>query len=978
MKMITKLLFIIQIALLLGYSDANAQQETIDNYGKEFYFAFMPNYHNGRSQFDPLIIFITSSKPTKGELSFRNALGNIQIEPFTIDENNGLAKIEINSGTGELTGQNNSGRRRDDGGDTETISNKSFHLVADDDVAVVIHSEADKSSDACLVYPVDALGQNYFVFSYESNFYSQISTFQTTPSQFCVVATEDNTTIEFTPSASTFRFGLTPQRVQLEKGEVYLVQADILNGTTTVGNSDLTGTRIISDKPVAVFGGHQRANIPYEVYASRDFLLSQMIPLEAWGRDVFVVPFAEPSVIRTDDYDVNRITVAYDNTTLYVGGDEYATLNQGDVITRDISEAFYIEGDNPIRASLYKRSTNANANSNQTFSESDPFMVLFPPKQQFLREYNFINVDLPNYTRHFVSVIIPTENINSLKIDGNLVSADFKPVNGIDYSYANILVDAGGHNITADTTFGLCVYGYGRTVSYGYVGGLGLEETDWTPPNYSLLSNDCSTASFSFSEKLSQDTGLDSIVYTKIQNIDINVVNDDAVNYSAELNIIDEYQDGLVELYAKDVDGSKTKKSILIEGFTITLTTNGIYEFTDLKTDTVKPNRSYCQEVTITNYGIVKKSIKEIELADGAMFTLSSLPDSIAAGESLTFEICYQSNLDFGFYADTLRFKNDCFEEDLAAISYYFAEDKKPPQLTQTQKECGDGILLASEALYDQYGFGKYEEIETNNINVTEIRNDIDNIELGLELIDPLKDGTYTFWFEDLYGNDTTYNGILQGFTADFVRNSENEAVVLPATSVGNSACQEIMIENNGLLPITLEQITLRDKYNFFIPQSQLPLVVPPDTALPLLICFYDEEPTDENVADLIQMTFNCLEKDITIEGKTEEVIIYTNSRCDYEYRIRFDKVPYVFSAEPAYPNPAQEQASMVVSVDKPRNMTIDIINNQGVRYRYFEENMQKGDYNMDLDISDLPTGSYIIEIISEEKRITQKLLINK
>jgi hypothetical protein len=311
-------------------------------------------------------------------------------------------------------------------------------------------------------------------------------------------------------------------------------------------------------------------------------------------------------------------------------------------------------------------------------------------------------------------------------------------------------------------------------------------------------------------------------------------------------------------------------------------------------------------------------------------------------------------------------------------VSYFLPEDNNPPELTQTQNVCGDGALLASETFDTQYGFGEYEQLDAINVTVSELRRDPDNIELGLQLIDPLKDGTYTIRFEDLAGNDTIYSGILQGFTADFVRNSEDEAVVLPSTSIGNSACQEIMIENKGLLPITLEQITLRDKYNFFIPQSQLPLTVPPDTALPIQICFYDEEPTDENVADLIQMTFNCLEKDITIEGKTEEVLVYTNSRCDYEYRIRFDKVPYVFSAEPAYPNPAQEQASMVVSVDKTRNMTIDIVNNQGDRYRYFEENLQKGDYNMDLDISDLPSGSYIIEIISEEKRITQKLLINK
>jgi len=120
------------------------------------------------------------------------------------------------------------------------------------------------------------------------------------------------------------------------------------------------------------------------------------------------------------------------------------------------------------------------------------------------------------------------------------------------------------------------------------------------------------------------------------------------------------------------------------------------------------------------------------------------------------------------------------------------------------------------------------------------------------------------------------------------------------------------------------------------------------------------------------------LEKDIVVQGKTEEVVTFSDSKCDYEYRIRFDNVPFIFSVEAAYPNPTGEQVNMVVSVDKTRNTTIDLISNNGERFRYLNEVLQKGDYNINLDLSEMPTGNYIIEIISEENRITQKLLINK
>jgi len=977
MKMITKLLFIIQITLLLGYSITQGQEEELDNYGKEFYAAFMPNFHNFGSD-SKVYIFVSAKTATTGKIEY---IGNNGLEnsiDFTISEPNEVTTFSFSYSTLELEGQNNSGRQNRFGGDVEIPLQKSVRITSEEDIAVVIFSAADLTSDACLLYPVDGLGKNYFVFSYESNFYETNRTFGTTPSQFCVIATEDGTAVKIEPSVSTFRNGLEEQNIILNQGEVYLVQADILNGSTSKGASDLTGTRVTSDKKIAILGGHQRATIPYPNYGSRDFLVSQMIPLESWGRDVFVIPFEEPSGgVTSLSNDINRITVAYDDTDIYVGGELYQNMNKGEIITREITEAYYLEADKPIRASLYKKSSQSNVNQTG-FSKSDPFMVLFPPRKQFLQEYNFINAELDSLGEHFASVIVPTADINSLRLDGERVVADFKPIFGINYSYAHLKVSEGGHNIYADVPFGICVYGYSFANSYGYVGGIGLRGLDWTPPEFTSEDIGCFDKSVIFTEKYIQDSGIDSVVFNELINIDYTETTLTKELYTASFSLADKYQDGVVDMYVKDREGSKEKQEFIIEGFTLTLSSSNVYEFTNLETDTVKPFRSYCQDITITNYGVTDKSIKELALSVGKDFTLPPLPNKLAPGASYTFQICYESDLEFGLFTDTLRIKNDCFEEDLGVVSYFLPEDKNPPELTQTQNVCGDGNLLASETFDTQYGFGTYEQIDVNNVKITELRNELDNIELGLELIDPLKDGTYTILFEDLVGNDTTYNGILQGFTADFVRDSEDEVVVLPTTSVGNYACQEIMIENDGLLPITLEQITLRDKYNFFIPQSQLPLVVPPDTALPLLICFYDEEPTDENVADLIQMTFNCLEKDITIEGKTEEVLIYTNSRCDYEYRIRFDKVPYVFSAEPAYPNPAQEQASMVVSVDKPRNMTIDIVNNQGDRYRYFEENMQKGDYNMDLDISNLPTGSYIIEIISEEKRITQKLLINK
>ncbi|MER3328362.1 MAG: IgGFc-binding protein, partial [Candidatus Kapaibacterium sp.] len=332
MKIITKLTVFIIIALFLVAGSSFAQSG-IDNAGREFHFAYMPNWHAGNDS-DSLYVFISSRVPTRGTIEYTNRFNVTSSINFTINNPNQVQSISFEPFSYELLGQNNSGRILNSGGDVEQIRRNTFHLTSDDDVTVVIHNEARYTSDACLVYPVDALGKNYFVFSYESNFRSDFFSNQNTPSQFIVVGTEDNTNVTIEPTTNTLRNGTDTQNIVLNKGEVYLVQADVTNYNTTDPKSDLTGTRVKTDKRVAVFGGHQRANIPFTEYASRDYLLSQMIPLEAWGRDVFIVPFFQPGNIDNSDNDISKITVAYDDTQIFFAGVPFTKLNRGEKITQ--------------------------------------------------------------------------------------------------------------------------------------------------------------------------------------------------------------------------------------------------------------------------------------------------------------------------------------------------------------------------------------------------------------------------------------------------------------------------------------------------------------------------------------------------------------------------------------------------------------------------------------------------------------------
>ena len=55
--------------------------------------------------------------------------------------------------------------------------------------------------------------------------------------------------------------------------------------------NDLTGTRIITSKPVSVFSGHSYTGTPWNTYPY-SYLIEQMPPTTSWGNVYYVIPFA--------------------------------------------------------------------------------------------------------------------------------------------------------------------------------------------------------------------------------------------------------------------------------------------------------------------------------------------------------------------------------------------------------------------------------------------------------------------------------------------------------------------------------------------------------------------------------------------------------------------------------------------------------------------------------------------------------------
>jgi len=209
--------FLLCSAFLAGISLPAKSQTTA---GKDFWLGFMYNDSGIRKPIE-LTVYMSSPERTSGTISIP-AVGWKQ--EFAVEPGKGTSvRIPSDIGMARLS---------------ETIEPRAIHIETNDTIACFALNYSAQTSDASVILPSKALGREYRVMAYTANVF---------PSECMIVPTMDSTSIEITPSVSTLsgKRAQIPFTIKLSRGEEYQIQSD----------SDLTGTRIISSNPVAVFGG---------------------------------------------------------------------------------------------------------------------------------------------------------------------------------------------------------------------------------------------------------------------------------------------------------------------------------------------------------------------------------------------------------------------------------------------------------------------------------------------------------------------------------------------------------------------------------------------------------------------------------------------------------------------------------------------------------------------------------------------------
>jgi uncharacterized repeat protein (TIGR01451 family) len=419
------IIFALALLLTLTTTPASAQ----DSKGADFWLTFPGNLGPGE-----LSLFITGETATSGTVSIS---GLSFSAPFT-----------VTPGTVTTVGLPSSAELQS----SDTIQDLGIHVTASAEVTVYGLSRIRFTTDAYLGLPTDALGTDYINLGYQN-----VDIINGT--QFGMVATQDATTVTITPTVTTdgHTAGL-PYSINLNQGQTYLLR------NTDPAPADLSGTLIQSSKPVAVFGGHQCANIP-PGFLFCDHIAEELPPTTAWGKSFVSMPLAT----RTGG-DTFRVLASQDATTVTLNGATVATLNRGQLHEQVVSGPAQITADKPVLVMQYSNSSSFDGVT------SDPFQMMIPPSEQFLAGYT-VSTPASGFALNFINVVAPDAAAGTITLDGSAIpAASFTAIGASGFSGAQVPVDLGSHTLSGPLPFGVHSYGFSDFDSYGYPGGLSLSE----------------------------------------------------------------------------------------------------------------------------------------------------------------------------------------------------------------------------------------------------------------------------------------------------------------------------------------------------------------------------------------------------------------------------------------------------------------------------------------------------------------------
>ena len=386
-----------------------------------------------------LLLFVTTTEPVPVNFTVETLMGF----SFTgVATNNATTRVTLPSNfqvfSNSISERNKGIRVRAEEGRRIVVYGLNFH---------------PGSSDAFVALPCNRLA----VTEYEYYVISFLPLLTILPSTFLLVGCEDNTTIT-TPSST----------LTLNQMETYAMESL---------SNDLTGTRIVSDKPLSLFSNHECSFVPNSI-GFCDHLTEQVPPTVTWGRF-----FLSASFLGRTTGEIYRILASTDATDVTMNCTGIPEVLSFTLSNAGNWEEFFINDNN------FCSIESNNAILVFEFSlggaidgVGDPFVTMVPPVEQYSNNYVFSV--LSDFSTNFITVHVAPEFFQSDRIFVDSMSLENSSFTEV-YCTGSVIcgfitqvpLQPGEHRLfhqDADARIGITAYGFNSFNSYGYAGGLRL------------------------------------------------------------------------------------------------------------------------------------------------------------------------------------------------------------------------------------------------------------------------------------------------------------------------------------------------------------------------------------------------------------------------------------------------------------------------------------------------------------------------
>eukprot|EP00061_Rhincodon_typus_P011690 g36906.t1 len=327
------------------------------------------------------------------------------------------------------------------------ISKSAITVISNEDITVVALNGRSKTYDTFLTLPTTALGTKYYIITYSVDSLYNVKQFAIANSNAHVVITIrvcGSLSFNGTKYSDKKSFSFL-----METNEVVQFQSQ----------TDLTGTKIVASKPVAVFSGDQCITVPP---SNCDHIGENLYPVDKWSDSFIIFP-----LMKKKKQDIITIVASENDTTVNVHaetGDKQLLLQESAHRNLTVTGGIALSSDKPIMLIYF-----FTGGSNSIVSTFDPFLLTVIPSIFFSNSYAFVTMQsLFNY----LLVISLGHNSADIDLDGAPLSAyPLEILTFAGFTAARIYLGETGrrHVISHHSAhFAIYVYGIGRAESYGY------------------------------------------------------------------------------------------------------------------------------------------------------------------------------------------------------------------------------------------------------------------------------------------------------------------------------------------------------------------------------------------------------------------------------------------------------------------------------------------------------------------------------